>query len=540
MGGKTLNRPIVAIAATPDGGGYWEVASDGGIFAFGDAHYYGSMGGTPLNKPIVGITATPDGGGYWEVASDGGIFAFGDANYYGSMGGKPLNKPIVGIAVTHDGGGYWEVASDGGIFTFGDATFYGSMGGVHLNKPVVAMWSAGNGQGYWEAASDGGIFNFGNAAPFLGSTGGINLNAPVVGGALTPTLPTASITLTKSTTSTGYGAAGQTIGYNYLVTNSGNATLNNVSVSDNKNAVSCPSSTLSKGASETCTGTYVVTQADVDSGSVTNTASASANGPENISVSSSPAIVTVVASSATSSFNVTESSPSQSPSGYGAAGEAVTFNYDVTNTGTTTLHDIAVADSVTNAIPDPAVPLTVNCPSGNVAPGQTVACTSTYTTVQDDVDSGSIVTSAAATAVNPGGHPVDSSGAPASVTVDGTFAVGSLSVSSTPSPASFTASGQTIDFSYQITNTGTLSLTEISLTDSVQGTGAPITVDCSGVTSSTIIGPGQSVTCTGSYVTTGADVTSAGFSDSALASAFDVLNFNQWTAFGSSSVAFQP
>ena len=245
-----------------------------------------------------------------------------------------------------------------------------------------------------------------------------------------------------------------------------------------------------------------------------------------------------VASSATSSFNVTESSPSQSPSGYGAAGEAVTFNYDVTNTGTTTLHDIAVADSVTNTIPDPAVPLTVNCPSGNVAPGQTVACTSTYTTVQDDVDSGSIVTSAAATAVNPGGHPVDSSGAPASVTVDGTFAVGSLSVSSTPSPASFTASGQTIDFSYQITNTGTLSLTEISLTDSVQGTGAPITVDCSGVTSSTIIGPGQSVTCTGSYVTTGADVTSAGFSDSALASAFDVLNFNQWTAFGSSSVAF--
>jgi hypothetical protein len=50
-----------------------------------------------LNKPIVGIAATPDGQGYWEVASDGGLFAFGDAAFYGSMGGKPLNKPIVGI-----------------------------------------------------------------------------------------------------------------------------------------------------------------------------------------------------------------------------------------------------------------------------------------------------------------------------------------------------------------------------------------------------------------------------------------------------------
>ena len=68
------------------------MASDGGIFAFGDAQYYGSMGGKPLNNPVVGIASTPDGGGYWEVASDGGVFAFGDAQFYGSMGGKPLNN----------------------------------------------------------------------------------------------------------------------------------------------------------------------------------------------------------------------------------------------------------------------------------------------------------------------------------------------------------------------------------------------------------------------------------------------------------------
>ena len=118
--------------------GYDLAASDGGIFSFGSAPFYGSMGGKPLNAPIVGIAADPATGGYWEVASDGGIFAF-NAPFYGSMGGKPLNKPIVGIAATADGGGYWEVASDGGIFAFGDATFAGSMGGKPLNAPIVGI-----------------------------------------------------------------------------------------------------------------------------------------------------------------------------------------------------------------------------------------------------------------------------------------------------------------------------------------------------------------------------------------------------------------
>jgi hypothetical protein len=85
------------------------------------------------------MAATPDGGGYWLVASDGGIFTFGDAPFLGSMGGKPLNQPIVGMASTSEGGGYWLVASDGGIFTFGDAPFSGSTGSIHLNSPIVGM-----------------------------------------------------------------------------------------------------------------------------------------------------------------------------------------------------------------------------------------------------------------------------------------------------------------------------------------------------------------------------------------------------------------
>ena len=85
------------------------------------------MGGHPLTKPIVGLAATADGGGYWMVASDGGVFAFGDAVYHGSMGGHPLNKPVVGMATDSATGGYWLVASDGGIFAF-DAPFLGSTG----------------------------------------------------------------------------------------------------------------------------------------------------------------------------------------------------------------------------------------------------------------------------------------------------------------------------------------------------------------------------------------------------------------------------
>ena len=51
-----------------------------------------------LNKPIVGMAPTPSGGGYWLVASDGGIFAFGNAGFFGSTGAMRLNQPIVGMA----------------------------------------------------------------------------------------------------------------------------------------------------------------------------------------------------------------------------------------------------------------------------------------------------------------------------------------------------------------------------------------------------------------------------------------------------------
>ena len=85
------------------------------------------------------MASTPDGGGYWLAASDGGIFTFGNAGFSGSLGSVRLAQPIVGISVPFGGRGYWLVASDGGIFSFGSAGFAGSMGGRRLNAPMVGM-----------------------------------------------------------------------------------------------------------------------------------------------------------------------------------------------------------------------------------------------------------------------------------------------------------------------------------------------------------------------------------------------------------------
>jgi hypothetical protein len=180
-----LNQPIVGMASTPDGHGYWMVASDGGIFALGDAGFYGSLGSIHLNQPIVGMASTANSQGYWLVASDGGVFGFGNARFFGSMAGQHLNQPIVGIAPTPDGGGYWLVAADGGVFSFGNASFHGSMAGTHLDAPIVGIAATSSAKGYWLDGSDGGVFAFGNAT-FFGSVGG----TPGVNDAVGPLVPT--------------------------------------------------------------------------------------------------------------------------------------------------------------------------------------------------------------------------------------------------------------------------------------------------------------------------------------------------------------
>ncbi len=177
--GKHLNAPIVGMASTVDGKGYWLVANDGGVFSF-HAPFFGSLGAKHLNSPIVGMAPTPTGHGYWLVAGDGGVFTFGDARFFGSTGGLHLNAAITQLIPGPGGKGYWLMASDGGVFTFGSARFFGSMGGTRLNAPIIGMAATPNGRGYLLVASDGGVFTFGNAR-FRGSTASKHVSSPVVG-----------------------------------------------------------------------------------------------------------------------------------------------------------------------------------------------------------------------------------------------------------------------------------------------------------------------------------------------------------------------
>jgi hypothetical protein len=180
-----LKKPIVGMASMPGGQGYWLVASDGGVFSGGDARFHGSTGGMALDRPIVGMAATPDGQGYWLVASDGGVFSFGDAEFHGSAATLALTHPIVGMAATADGQGYWLVASDGGVFSYGDASYHGSAVSLALTHPIVGMAATPDGQGYWLVASDGGVFSYGDAS-YHGSAGALRLKQPIVGITSTP------------------------------------------------------------------------------------------------------------------------------------------------------------------------------------------------------------------------------------------------------------------------------------------------------------------------------------------------------------------
>ena len=186
-GSLRLQRPVVGISPTADKGGYWLVASDGGIFAFGDAGFFGSIPGAglnpagsglphSLNAPIVGMVPSSDGGGYFMVASDGGVFAFGDARFEGScpgMGG--CSGAAVAVVPDASGNGYWLITQSGNLYAFGDAPFYGAPGGQ--GSPVTSAVRTADGGGYWVLLADGAVYAYGDAVSRggpVGSVGGLN------------------------------------------------------------------------------------------------------------------------------------------------------------------------------------------------------------------------------------------------------------------------------------------------------------------------------------------------------------------------------
>ena len=232
-GNLHLQRPVVGITPTDSRNGYWLVASDGGIFSFGDAGFYGSIPGVglhpagsgaapSLNAPIVATVPSTTGHGYFMVASDGGVFAFGDAHFAGScpgiggcagaavavvpdatgrgywlftntgnvytFGDAPYygSLPATGVAVTSavatpDGHGYWILFANGAVASFGDAPGLGSpIGYTNSSNPATTIFATANGGGYWVGSARGDVFAYGDA-PFLGSMAATVLNGLIVG-----------------------------------------------------------------------------------------------------------------------------------------------------------------------------------------------------------------------------------------------------------------------------------------------------------------------------------------------------------------------
>ena len=154
-----------AFSANTIPGGYVVTASTPGAdppASFALVNQAGSAGAQRLAAPVVGMAATPDGGGYWLVGADGGVFSYGDARFFGSAGALHLAAPVVGMAATPDGGGYWLVGADGGVFSYGDAPFLGAEAGQPVGQDTTALAASGA-HGYRLAGADGAVSSFGGS-----------------------------------------------------------------------------------------------------------------------------------------------------------------------------------------------------------------------------------------------------------------------------------------------------------------------------------------------------------------------------------------
>jgi uncharacterized repeat protein (TIGR01451 family) len=329
-----------------------------------------------------------------------------------------------------------------------------------------------------------------------------------------PIPPSPSITVVKSANPAQVSRVGDVINYSFLVTNTGNVTLTNVAVTDKQTAPAgaltsgptCPQSTLAAAASEICTGTYTVTQTDVNNGKVDDTATATGQPPTGPPVTSPPSLKTVPIPP-NPAISVVKSA---TPAKVSKVGDVISYNFLVTNTGNVTLSNVAVKDTQT----PPAGSLTAGptCPQASLDGGQSETCTGTYTVTQADLDNGTVNDSAIATGKPPTGLPVNSPPSPAIVPATQNP---SLSIVKSATPAKVAKVGDVISYSFLVTNTGNVTLTKVDVTDTQSAPAGPLT---SGPTcpQSTLV-PGAKETCTGTYTVTQADLDNGSVNDSAVA-----------------------
>ena len=266
--------------------------------------------------------------------------------------------------------------------------------------------------------------------------------------------------------------------WEYIVTNVGAGPLFNIFVEDDQGvSVSCPQIDLEEGESMVCTGSTNDAQAgqymnEVYSCGNAGTPDGGLRCDKDLShyFGSAPGI---------SLEKTTNGEDADTPTGPEIpAGGAVTWEYFVLNTGNVTLTDVVVTD-------DQGV--VVSCPSTTLEPGVSMICTGTGTAI-----AGQYANLGSVTGTPPVGEPVTDSdpshyfGTAASIDIE--KATNGEDADAPTGP--FIASGGDVTWSYVVTNTGSLTLTDVVVADSDPN----VNVSCPATT----LAPGDSFTCTAS------------------------------------------
>lgn len=311
---------------------------------------------------------------------------------------------------------------------------------------------------------------------------------------------------------------GQIITYAFEFTNTGDVPLTDIRVDEteftgtgNAPVADCPADPVLPDAKVTCTATYTVTQADVDAGSISNTATGTGTPPEGFPVPpvSPPSTVTVPAPPAPA-ITVVKTADEEAQSNL-VVDQNITYSFLVTNTGNVTLTDVTVNEgnfSGAGELGD------VTCPAeaARLAPGAVITCTATYTVVQADVDAGSITNTATVTGVPPGTTPPPVS--PSSGITVPTPNAPAMSLLKTVDTEKATTVGQVLTYSFFLTNTGNVTLTNVTAVEGeFSGTGDLSAVGCPSEAAS--LAPAMSVTCTATYTVTLADLAAGNITNTA-------------------------
>ncbi|HZC70208.1 MAG TPA: hypothetical protein VE442_05920 [Jatrophihabitans sp.] len=318
------------------------------------------------------------------------------------------------------------------------------------------------------------------------------------------TTPNPAITVLKSAdpSDAAHFNVGQQITYSFEVTNAGNVPLSDVAVQDGDftgsgvlSPIDCPADTLAPAGQMTCAATYTITQDDLDSGQVSNTATATGTPPTGQPVGSTPSQVTIPADQEPE-LTLIKSASTNAVQG---AGETIGYTFTVTNTGKVTLHDVNVDETAFSG--SGAAPV-VSCPSGPLPPQQQRVCTAIYTATQADIDAGVITNTAVAAASAPDDSAVSSDPSSVRVTAEADPA---MSLTKSADPTSVTAAGATVTYTYVATNTGNVTLSDVHIDEGAfSGTGTLSALDCP--TGPITLAPDDDLTCTATYTLTQADV----------------------------------